>query len=131
MFYPGCHQILSDKTIGAEYSVGDIIFCLVEGDESPWVAQCLEFCEDASVVASVKANDDEYDSKDVPSWMAMRVSLRWMYRMSDVIDDCGRSVAGHPCEVFFSDHVTGPSVNSVNIIDGRAMLTNDISKVPA
>jgi hypothetical protein len=77
------------------------------------------------------ANDSESDSPEPAHWMPMRVCVRWMYRLSDVVEEKGRDVPGHNCEVFVSDHVTGPDVNSVNVIDGRAILTEDRTVVPA
>jgi hypothetical protein len=105
-------------------------------------------CSDHAVAASFAAEGDNdenssgekekghdgagpEDPTETPHWMPMRVSLRWMYRLSDVVEDKGRDVPGHPCEVFISDHVTGPEVNSVNIIDGRAVITQDEHRAPA
>jgi ribosomal protein L21E len=140
-FYRGCRQVFDgeDPRPTVTFLAGDTIFCNVDGDPRPWVAQCIEFCYDPSILKALEdaadeteeISDDEVVARDVPLWMPMRVSLRWMYRLSDVREDKGTDVEGHDSEVFISDHVTGPEVNSVNIIDGRATLTTQASQVPS
>lgn len=143
IFYSGCRQVWSSSGRAGEthvYTNGDVIFCHVDGDPRPWVAQCLEFSFDPTIYEQIEAEGGEepgtlVDPRELPKWMPMRVSLRWLYRISDVMDDTTRddkelAADSHPCEVFFSDHVTRPEVNSVNIIDGRAILKSDPTEVP-
>lgn len=157
-YYSGCRQVFDDGGSGSDddggagvfYRAGSTIFCHVDLDTRPWVAQCLDFCYDPAVLTTLRAaaaaaaadrsNSSSEDDgtgaaaavdRGIPAWMPMRVSLRWLYRLGDVEEDTDSEVlGGHPCEVFFSDHVTGPEVNSVNIIDGRAQLTTDADLVP-
>lgn len=154
-YYSGCRQVFepssppspgsassSSSSASApqepiSYGLGATIFCHVDKDERPWVAQCIEFCDDPNVVKEMRrqaakeaGSENSDDERAIPSWMRMRVSLRWLYRLGDVEEDKQEDVEGHPCEVFWSDHVTGPDVNSVNIINGTARLTMDIDAVP-
>lgn len=74
-----------------------------------------------------KAKDQRNGASEVPSWMRMRVSLRWMYRLVDVEQEKRQAVSAHPLEVFMSDLIAGPEVNSVDVIEGAASLTSDAS----
>jgi hypothetical protein len=45
LHYRACRQVfrgsIADSIL---YAAGDMVFCCVEGDPMPWVAQCIDFC---------------------------------------------------------------------------------------
>jgi hypothetical protein len=85
------------------------------GDVSPWVAQLVDMCE-FTEDEQLEADGDASNANGT-----MRIGLRWLYRPEDVLreDD---TVDAHPRELFLTDNVCRAEVNSIDVVDGVAIV---------
>jgi hypothetical protein len=143
-YYKAAVKIFSDAAGQAaqeslQVKVGDIV-CMKVGDEDedddtepePWVAHCVELCELGS--------DEEIPFGDVESGLdtddklgLMRVGVRWLYRPKDFdAENEDGKVPMNPSmerrELLWTDGISGPLVNSVDVIDGIASLFGKASE---
>ncbi|CAN8073608.1 unnamed protein product [Agarophyton chilense] len=112
-----------------QFKVGDTVN--MAGDEAIWVAQIIELFQvnahDPELRHILRTDSLKNESKH--HYELKRCTLRWFYNPSDMdwttLKNC-RWPKRLNDEIWFSDHIEKPGYNSVQVIDGRAWLFDNM-----
>eukprot|EP00178_Gracilaria_changii_P024293 TRINITY_DN731_c0_g1_i2.p2 TRINITY_DN731_c0_g1~~TRINITY_DN731_c0_g1_i2.p2 ORF type:complete len:777 (-),score=133.33 TRINITY_DN731_c0_g1_i2:19980-22310(-) len=111
------------------YKVGDTVN--MAGGDDTWVAQIIDLFQvnahDPELRQILRTDSLKNESKH--HYELKRCTLRWFYNFSDM-DPHSLRTAKWPKiledEIWFSDHIEKPGYNSVQVIDGRAWLFDNM-----